>query len=189
MLSPKAVIPECFIDSNLFDVLLNFEKESVNYTKGNATVITKMTAKFADKFCVGIIDKDRRDLKQIEEYFEKIDIEGVDKYFKLYQYKDKQKHHYLIQMVPAIEIWIWNVTSELDIKISDFIIDGTTIRELKDVTKKVERKSDIRFKALFKEIIRQSIERNFLPVLKLKRIIGLILEKNYQTDINELING
>jgi len=189
MLSPKSVIPECYIDSNLFDVLLNFEKESVNHTKGNATVITKMTAKFADKFCMGIIDKDRRDLKQIKDYFEPVDIEGVNEYFKLYQYKDKQKHHYLIQMVPVIETWIWKVSMELDIKISDFITNVTTIKELKEVTKKVERKSDIRFKALFKEIIRQSVEKNFLPVLKLKRIIGLILEKNYQTDINELING
>ena len=48
MLSAKSVLPECCIDSNLFDVLLNFEKESVNHTKGNGTVITKMAIKFAD---------------------------------------------------------------------------------------------------------------------------------------------
>jgi hypothetical protein len=189
MLSLKSVIPECNIDSNLFDVLLNFEKESVNHTKGNGTVVTKMADKFADKFCVGIIDKDRRDLKQIKENFDQVNIEGVNEYFKLYQCKDKQKHHYIIQMVPVIETWIWNVTFQLDIKIYDFITNVTSITELKEVTKKVAGKKDTRFKALFKEIISQSTDKNFLPVLKLKRIIGLILDKNYQTDINELING
>lgn len=109
--------------------------------------------------------------------------------FKLYQCKDKQKHHYLIQIVPVIETWIWNVTFKLDIKISDFITDVTSETELKEVTKKVAAKKDTRFKGLFKEIISQSTDKNFLPVLKLKRTIRLILEKNYKTDINELING
>lgn len=66
MLSAKSVIPECCVDSCLFDVLLNFEKESVNHTKGNATVLKKMQSKFANLFCLGVIDKDRRDLDDVK---------------------------------------------------------------------------------------------------------------------------
>lgn len=39
-----------------------------------------MAAKFADKFCVGIIDKDRRDLIQIRENFDQVNLEGVDEF-------------------------------------------------------------------------------------------------------------
>ena len=84
----------------MFDVLLNFEKESVNHTKGNATVVSKMENKFKNLFCVGIIDKDKRDLIQIKADFDFVEIEGIDDYFKLF--KHKRRSHYLIQMVPEI---------------------------------------------------------------------------------------
>ncbi len=187
MPSAKSVLPECYIDSNLFDVLLNFEKESVNHTKGNGTVVTKMENKFADLFCVGIIDKDKRDLPQIVVNYDRIEVGETEEYFKLY--KRKEKHHYLIQMVPVIEVWICNVAEKLEIKITDFDIKAFTPKELMVITKKIDKKTDPKFKALFKEIIRKSSEKDFLPVLKLKKIVELILEKNYKVDINELING
>ncbi len=189
MLSAKSVIPECFIDSNLFNVLLNFEKESVNHTKGNGTVITKMEKKFSNLFCIGIIDKDKRDLHQINANFQKVTIKNVDEYFILY--KHKEAHHYLIQMVPEVETWICNVVKKLEI---NFEIDSCDIslispKELANITKNVAIKTDPRFKALFKEIIKKSTEDNFLPVLKLRNIIVKILNDNYAVDINELINA
>jgi hypothetical protein len=188
MLSAKSVIPECCIDSNLFDVLLNFEKESVNHTKGNATVIAKMENKFKDSFCVGIIDKDKRDLIQIKTDFEIIEIEGIDGYFNLF--KHKRRNHYLIQMVPEIETWICKVIGELNIELNDFqiLINANTPKELALITKKVDKKRDPKFKALFKEVVKQSFDKNFLPVLKLKKAIVLILEKNHQLDLNDLKN-
>lgn len=187
MRSAKSVIPECNIDSNLFDVLLNFEKESINHTKGNGTVVTKMKIKFANLFCIGIIDKDKIELPQIKNDFDKIEIGGVEDYFVLY--KSKHNHHYLIQMLPVIETWICSVTRKLEIQLDKFGINAVTPKELVKITKKdVDSKYDPRFKALFKEIVKQSSEKNFLPVLKLKRIVNFILDKNYQIDINELRN-
>ena len=186
MLSAKSVLPECCIDSNLFDVLLNFERESVNHTKGNGTVVTKMANKFADLVCVGIIDKDKRDLPQIQASFDRIEIEETEDYFRLY--KGKEKPHYLIQMVPVIEVWICNVAERLEIDIADFDISASTPKELMRITKQVDKKTDPRFRALFKEIVRQSVAKSFEPVLKLKKIIELILEKHYDVDLNELKN-
>lgn len=186
MLSAKSVIPECCIDSNLFDVLLNFEKESVNHTKGNGTVVKKMELKFAQLCCIGVIDKDKRDLPQIKTNYDKIEIEGVDEYFRLY--KNKQKPHYLIQMVPVIETWICNVANNLDIKLTNFNINAVTDKDLSVITKKVDKKTDPDFKALFKDFVKQSHEKNFIPVLKLKKIVELILEKSYQIEIKDLEN-
>ncbi len=183
----KSVIPECYIDSNLFDVLLNFEKESVNHAKGNGTVLNKMERMFANSFCIGIIDKDRRDLTKIKTNFVKVEIEGIEDYLILYQ-SCKNKHHYLIQIVPAIELWIWNVTDKLSIEIGKFDIHALSLDEFKKITKQVDKKRDARFRALFKEIVNQSDLKQFLPVIKLKSIINLILDKNYQVDINELMN-
>lgn len=189
MLSAKSVIPECFIDSNLFNVLLNFEKESVNHTKGNGTVITKMEKKFSNLSCIGIIDKDKRDLHQIKANYDRIAIETVDEYFILY--KHKKINHYIIQIVPEIETWICSVVKRLQInfEIDSYNISFISPKELAGITKNVDRKTDPRFRALFKEIMKKSIEDNFLPVLKLKSIIVKILNDNYTVDINELINA
>jgi hypothetical protein len=187
MLSAKSVIPECYIDSNLFDVLFNFEKESVNHTKGNGTVVKKMELKFAELFCVGVIDKDKRDLKQIEANYDCIEVDGVNEYFRLF--KHRKKHHYLIQIIPVIETWIINVVSELDINVADFIgVSVNNVVELSFITKKVDKKTEPKFKALFKEIVKQAKAKNFLPVLKLKKIIETILKENYKVDTNKLKN-
>jgi hypothetical protein len=151
MLSAKSVLPECCIDSNLFDVLLNFEKESVNHTKGNGTVVTKMAVKFSNLICVGIIDKDKRDLPQIQADFDRIEIAETEDYFRLY--KGKEKPHYLIQIVPVIEVWICNVTKKLKIDLNEFNISAKTPKELMQITKHVDKKKDPRFKALFREIV------------------------------------
>ena len=144
--------------------------------------------KFKNLFCVGIIDKDKRDLIQIKADFDFVEIEGIDDYFKLF--KHKRRSHYLIQMVPEIETWICKVVSELKIDLKDFqfSISATTPKELALITKKVDKKSDPKFKALFKEVLKQSFEKNFLPVVKLKKAIVLILEKNHQLDLNDLKN-
>ena len=186
MLSAKSVIPECCIDSNLFDVLLNFEKESVNHTKGNGTVVRKMENTFANLYCLGLIDKDKRDLPQIKNDYDFVELVGMGEYFKLF--KHKQNHHYLIQIVPEIETWIINVVNELEINLNSFGIDVNTPKTLASITKNVDKKKDPRFKSLFKEIVKHADEKQFLPVLKLMKIAELILKENYQLDINKLKN-
>jgi hypothetical protein len=182
----KSVIPECNIDSSLFNVLLEFGKDGVNHTKGNTTVVKKVVEKFDNLFCVAIIDKDRRDIDFISNDCVKIDLEGVEEYFKLF--KRKEKHHYFIQMVPAIEEWMIEVAGDLGIMFNDFGINAATLNELKYITKTTASKNDERFKKLFREIVRKSEEIKFKPVLKLKNIVLYILEKQYSVDINELKN-
>jgi hypothetical protein len=182
----KSVIPECNIDSCLFNVLLQFGKDGVNHTKGNTTVVKKVIEKFDDLFCVAIIDKDRRDIDFIVKECEKIELKNTDDYFLFF--KRNGKNHYFIQIVPVVEKWILKVADELGIKLSDFDINALTLRELNYITKTTDSKNDERFKKLFREFVRKSEEINFEPVLKLRNIVRYILEKQFNADINELKN-
>ncbi len=183
----KSVIPECYIDSCLFNVLLQFGKDGVNHTKGNTTVAKKVKEKFDDLFCIAIIDKDRRDIDLIKKECNKIALADIDSYFLFF--KRQGKHHYFIQIVPAIEEWIMHVARELNIDLSKTDLNISTIQELKNVTKKVTSKNDERFKSLFKKFVRKSEAINYVPVLKLKSVIKYLLEKKFDADLNELING
>jgi len=186
MLSAKTVIPECCVDSCLFNVLLNFKKEGVNHTKGNSTVTKKIEEKFGNLFCLGIIDKDKQPLKFLEQC-DQIEIVGYEDYFLLYKRKDY--YHYIIRIVPEIEPWILNVCDKLNLKLFDFGINANNVQELAKISKSVTAKDDYRFKLLFKTIVKVAEEKEFKPILELIRITKLILQKNYNLDIKELING
>ena len=64
----NSIIPECFVDTCLINVLLQIDKGSVNHGKGNSTVANKMKTLFHDKFAVGIIDRDKREIEYIKEF-------------------------------------------------------------------------------------------------------------------------
>jgi activator of 2-hydroxyglutaryl-CoA dehydratase len=186
MWSAKCVIPECNVDSNLFNVLLQFGKDGVNHTKGNTTVIKKVQEKFDDLFCVAIIDRDRRDIDFIKDECKKIEIGNTDDYFLLF--KRKNKYHFFIQIVPAIEEWIMKVATDLGIDLFETDLKISSLEELKILSKKLVSKNDVRFKSLFKEFLKRAEESKHVPILKLRNIIRYLLEKNFQVDINELKN-
>jgi hypothetical protein len=183
---PKSIIPECNVDSCLFNVLLQFSKDGVNHTKGNATVVQKVREKFDDLFCVAIIDKDRRDIDFIKDECEYIDCGGFDSYFKLF--KRNGKPHYFIQIVPVIEEWIIKVSAELEIDLKETELGVSTINDLMKLSKTTSSKNDVRFVSLFKRIVKVSEEKQYLPVIRMKKVIRFLLDKNYQVDINELKN-
>ena len=58
MSSNECIVPECYIDSCLIEVLLNADRSHVNHQKGNGKVAREMKIKFANDFCIGVIDED-----------------------------------------------------------------------------------------------------------------------------------
>ncbi|MBO9681991.1 MAG: hypothetical protein J7502_04885 [Flavisolibacter sp.] len=183
----KSVIPECYVDSCLFNVLLKFEKEGVNHTKGNATVVKKVEEKFNDLFCVAIIDKDKRDIDFLTRECDRVELEGLGNYFTFFKRRDKS--HYFIQIVPAVEEWIMKVANDLEIDLSQTDLKVSSLEELKKLSKKIESKNDERFKSLFRTFVKKSEEKNYVPVVKLRNTILYLLDKTYQADIKELINA
>src|SRR5438045_3161136 len=96
-----SVIPECYVDTNLIETLVpplkRNHKQGYNHQKGCGTVASRMQKQFADRFALGIIDKDKNELDYLKEFTEIINNGS------LILHKHKNKHHYIIQLNPAIE--------------------------------------------------------------------------------------
>jgi len=129
MSSNECIIPECYIDSCLVEVLLFAGRNHVNHQKGNGTVTKLMKEKFSNEFCVGIIDEDRRDLDYLKEFNLKIETVGL----KLWEYKALAKNcHFIVQLKPAIEQWIINICDSSTISLATIFKANFKIKRIKE---------------------------------------------------------
>ncbi|MBO9634595.1 MAG: hypothetical protein J7578_15890, partial [Chitinophagaceae bacterium] len=90
------ILPECFVDTNLIETLVP-PVRGYNHQMGCGTVSRKMQKNLSDSFALGIIDKDKKELDYLKE-FDEVVVRG-----SLCLHKHKKKHHYIIQIQPAIE--------------------------------------------------------------------------------------
>jgi len=170
-------MPECYLDTNLVEVLLD-KPNSVNHTKGNSSVAAKMkNRKFKDNFAVGILDDDKRKLREIEE---------CDKIERLWRaglklFHNKPKQHYFILIVPAVEMWILNECEKAKIDLSTYNLP-VNLRDMKSL-KGFAQRNDINFKKLFREML---MNENCDEIIELKRWLLFFKENNYNTNIDLL---
>lgn len=171
-----SIIPECYIDTNLIETIVPTTR-GYNHQKGAGTVTRLMQNKLSDKFAVGIVDRDKKQLKYVEEFDIKIDIGDL----LLFKHKNQQKHHYLIFINPAMEKWIMKNADEAGISLQDYGLPDN-LKELTKITKKVTSKKDNTFKKLFRELK----IRNPKNVEILSNWIKYLKENPYNVDINEI---
>lgn len=88
------VMPECYVDTNLIEYLLD---GVVNHQHCCSKVVGQLNNTFADKFAIGIIDKDKVELGYIQ------DCDEIAKTEHLTLLKHKSRHHYLITISPAVD--------------------------------------------------------------------------------------
>ena len=111
------VMPECYVDTNLIEYLLD---GVVNHQHCCSKVVGQLNNTFADKFAIGIIDKDKVELGYIQ------DCDEIAKTEHLTLLKHKSRHQYLITISPAV--WInlyWTA-----LKSKESIRKNTTFRQL-----------------------------------------------------------
>ena len=178
MSSNICIIPECYIDSCLIEVLLNANRDHVNHQKGNGTVAREMKGRFAKNFCVGIIDEDRRQLDYLKEFNMEVDAGNL----KLWKHKSWPQ--YVIQVCPVIEDWILSICEKENINLSDYGLPAE-LSDFKKQTKKVASKHDQRFIKLFRELLKRDDE----SVLQLRSWVTYLKENSYNADINQLKHG
>jgi hypothetical protein len=176
----KSIMPECYADTLLIEALVP-SKTGYNHKMGCFKVEAEMKyGVLKDKFAVGIIDNDKRQIKYLNE-FEEIDkIDG-----SLILWKHKFKSHYIIQICPALEKWIMNVCALENINLVEFGL-STDLEELKKYTKSQSGLDDKKLKGLFKAI---SNRYNSKDVCKLRSWINILKDKTYKVELNELRNG
>ncbi len=169
-----AVIPECYVDTNLVETLVPPQKQ-YNHQKGCGTVTKVMKEKFTDSFAVGVIDKDKKEVDYLKEFTE------IGKSDGLILHKHKTRPHYIIQIAPAMERFIFQCLANAGLSAADFGLP-TNLDLFRKESKTINSKDDDRFKKLFKAL------RNAgsAEILRLSEIIKYLKEKNYQADEGEL---
>ncbi len=138
------VIPECFVDTNLIETLVPPQKQ-YNHQKGCGTVTKVVQEKFSDRFALGIIDKDKKEVDYLKAFDE------VTQHGSLLLHKHPTWHHYIIQISPAIERFILESAAQAGIMLEDFNLPSDLPRLMK-ASKTVNSKNDSRFKNLFRAL-------------------------------------
>jgi hypothetical protein len=173
--SNKCIIPECYIDSCLVEVLLMADKDYVNHHKGNGKVAKEMKESFKEDFCLGIIDEDKEPLDYLKEFEEKRSTE----YLKLW--KHEKKHHYIIQIRPVVEKWFLRICNENEINLADFNLPKD-LKQLLHITKSVGSRKDERFIKLFK----QMKNKNCHHFIELKKWIEFLKINKHNSNLDLL---
>jgi hypothetical protein len=169
-----SVIPECYVDTNLIETLVPPQRQ-YNHQKGCGTVAKIMKERFHDRFALGIIDRDKTEIDYLKEFRE------VCSSGSLILHKHLTRHHYIIQISPAIERFIISNAVRAGINLNDFGLPSD-FELLKRESKKINSKNDQRFKRLFRSLI-----QNGAPdLLKLALWVDYLKSHNYHTDLEAL---
>ena len=173
-------MPECYADTLLIETLVPPVKR-YNHKHSCTQVEREMVrGKFRDRFAVGIIDKDTRSLKYLQN-FKQIDL--VAHSLILWRHKLEERHHFIIQIIPALEQWVLNICREERIVLENLPND---LEGFKKYTKKQSSIYNNDLKSLY---YKMSEKDENISIRKLKSWLKLLLEKNYHVDLNDLRYG
>jgi predicted chitinase len=135
-----------------------------------------MQEKFSNRFALGIIDKDKKEVPYLQKF------ELVASNDSLFVYKHKSKHHYIIQITPAIERFFIKAASELGVDLASYGF-SSEMKELTRVTKQVSDKNEAVFK-IFKKLFRDL--SNAPEMVRLTNLIQYLGENRYDVELGEL---
>lgn len=152
-----AVIPECYVDTCLTETITS--TTGFNHQKGCTTVCKVMKEKFFDRFALGVLDKDKRTPSYLNEF----DLIGSKK--SIHLYKHPQRHHYIIQLEPAIEEVILKAAIEKNIRMVDFGLPDNKV-DLMKITKSQTSKKSSKFSRLFTELADTSDFKTLSDLIK-----------------------
>ena len=173
-----AIIPECYIDTCLTETITACS-DKFNHQKGCGTVSRVMQNKFNDCFALGIIDKDKKEITYLNEF----DLVSSNGSLYLYKHRHQAKHHYIIQISPAIEKFFLKAAEEKGIDITKNYGLPTDIKNLTKLTKQISDKNESAFKT-FKQLFRDISDASEFQ--KLAELIQYLGENTYRVNIEEL---
>jgi len=171
-----SIIPECFVDTNLIETI-NPPKKGYNHQKGCGNVAKTMQKKLKDSFAVGIIDRDKKEIKYLDEFQLKINTGNLF----LYQHPDKP--HYIIQISPAIESFILECTAQINVKTEEYGLPNS-LDEFKKITKKQTSKKNTLLSRLFADLKNKKAPQ----IVTLSNWISYLKENTYYSNIDEIRN-
>lgn len=166
------IVPECYIDTNLAEYLLN--SHGVNHQKGcNAVAKKMMESNLKDQFSIGIIDNDKRQHSYVSEFTEISHTQHIT------LLKHKERPHYFVRINPAMDQFILDCAKEQGVNLKDYGLPSE-LEEFTKETKDVNAKSDFRFKSLFAAL------EDHKEIKKLRSVLIYLNENQYKSDIAKL---
>ena len=172
-------VPECYFDIVLLKKLLKTDKRLMHRKGCNNVVRDLESDRLKDLFAVAIIDKDKTDLNYLKECRIHYNAD------KLILWKHESQNHFIIQLNPPLEKWIIEILDDSELKIEDFGY-SRTYKELKrQIKEDIDNESDEKLNKLLNAIIRTDCP----TIRKIESFLTYLKEKNYQVDVNELINA
>ena len=150
------VVPECYVDTNLMNVLVG---KACNHKKGCNNVCKVLDEKLQDQFAIAVIDRDKKEPASARNY------EIIAANQSIMVSKHCERPHYLIHICPAIEEFILAAASELNVNLANYGLP-TDREQLKQKTKTVTAKEDEKFARLFKSLRQASNIRCLDEVLQ-----------------------
>ena len=166
------IIPECYVDTNLLETLVPTAK-GYNHQKGCNNVVKVMKEKFADEFAVGVVDKDKRQIRYVDEFEE---VAHTD---SLFFYKHPDRAHYLVMVSPAVDGFILKCAEDVKMDMGQFGL-SSDLKSFTEQTKKVSSKEDVTFKNLFQKLKKAD------EGVVLKNALKYLKENKYQSDPERL---
>jgi hypothetical protein len=143
------IIPECYIDTVLMEVLIPPEKQ-YNHQKGVPTVVKEMQEKFLNKFALAILDRDEDKKRKQIKYYNEFDLLLEKHNISLHRHKNRLRHHYLI-FHPPFEKWIISESEETNLLLEEYGLPNN-FKELIKITKPPTPENNPKFKRLFKAL-------------------------------------
>lgn len=172
-------VPECFFDTVLLKKLLQTNKRLI-HRKGCNNVVNDLNSKrLIELFAVGIIDKDKRELDYLKRCIVLYEANNI------ILWKHKERLQFVIQLNPPIENWVITILNESGLRIEDFGYSRNFKTFKKQIKDDIDYENDNRLNNLVNAVIKTDCE----TIKKMKSFLLYLKAKNYQTDINELING
>ena len=135
-----------------------------------------MQEKFGNSFALGIIDKDKKGVPYLQEF------ELVASDDSLFVYKHKSKHHYIIQITPAIELFFIKAANEIGADLASYGF-SSDMKKLTKITKQVSDKNEAVFKT-FKRLFRDLSDAS--EMARLANLIQYLGENRYEVEVGEL---
>ncbi len=160
------VIPECYVDTNLIEYLLD---AGVNHQHCCSKVVGQLNTTFADKFAVGIIDKDKVEVGYISECYVIAQTEHLT------LMKHRERCQYLITISPAVDGFVLDCANEQGVDTEAYGIPST-LKQFTKISKSVTSNSDNRFKSLFTAI------RGNSEISSLKMSLKYLCDKKYTSN-------
>lgn len=171
------IIPECYIDTNLVETLLQIgtgKEHTVNHQKGCNNVACTMRK--IDGFAVGVVDTD----KEQPPYWGEFDPIKDSQHLSLKKHESRSQ--YVILINPAIERFLLDCAKEAGLDLQDYGLPSN-FDELRDATKNVCAKGEPKFKRLFKALQNHEEMQILASVLTYLHCEGYKAETKYLSEI------